>query len=86
MVPLRNPDEGRGEVERRFSKDELLTNTMIYWVTQTINSSIRGYYEGMHAQWEESAQSEQWEQRSDLHPIVRALFSKEPRLPEEGTG
>jgi pimeloyl-ACP methyl ester carboxylesterase len=35
-----------GEVEKRFSKDELLTNVMIYWVTQTIHSSIRLYYEG----------------------------------------
>ncbi len=34
-----------GDVERRFSKDELLTNIMIYWVTETINSSVRMYYE-----------------------------------------
>jgi microsomal epoxide hydrolase len=34
-----------GDVERRFSKDDLLTNIMIYWVTETINSSIRMYYE-----------------------------------------
>jgi pimeloyl-ACP methyl ester carboxylesterase len=36
-----------GDVERRFSKDELLTNIMIYWVTETINSSVRMYYETM---------------------------------------
>lgn len=41
-----------GDVEKRFTKDELLTNITIYWVTQTINSSIRGYYEGMHS-WSE---------------------------------
>ena len=35
-----------GEVERRFTKDELLTNVMIYWVTGTISSSMRLYYEG----------------------------------------
>jgi len=34
-----------GDVERRFTKDELLTNLTIYWVTETINSSIRLYYE-----------------------------------------
>jgi pimeloyl-ACP methyl ester carboxylesterase len=34
-----------GDVERRFTKDELLTTIMIYWVTQTISSSIRLYYE-----------------------------------------
>ncbi len=38
-----------GEVERRFTKDELLTNIMIYWVTGTINSSTRLYYESAHA-------------------------------------
>jgi pimeloyl-ACP methyl ester carboxylesterase len=34
-----------GEVERRFTKDELLTNVMIYWATETIHSSTRLYYE-----------------------------------------
>jgi pimeloyl-ACP methyl ester carboxylesterase len=38
-----------GDVERRFTKDELLTNITIYWVTQTINSSMRMYYEYRHA-------------------------------------
>jgi len=38
-----------GDVERRFTKDELLTNVTIYWATQTINSSIRMYYEYRHS-------------------------------------
>ena len=33
-----------GNIESRFTKDELLTNITIYWATQTINSSIRHYY------------------------------------------
>ncbi len=37
------------DLEKRFTKDELLTNIMIYWVTETINSSIRAYYEMAHA-------------------------------------
>jgi len=37
-----------GEVERRFTKDELLANVMIYWATETINSSFRVYYETQH--------------------------------------
>ncbi len=36
------------DVERRFSKDELLANLMVYWTTQTINSSMRFYYESAH--------------------------------------
>ena len=34
-----------GELESIFTRDELLTNVMIYWVTETINSSTRLYYE-----------------------------------------
>ena len=32
-----------GNVERRFTKDELLTNITIYWLTQTIASSFQPY-------------------------------------------
>jgi hypothetical protein len=35
-----------GEIERRFTKDELLTNVMIDWLTETIGSSARLYFEG----------------------------------------
>ncbi len=34
-----------GDLESRFSKNELLTNLTIYWATETINSSMRLYYE-----------------------------------------
>jgi pimeloyl-ACP methyl ester carboxylesterase len=37
------------EIEKRFGRDELLTNIMIYWLTETIGSSFRWYYEGAHA-------------------------------------
>jgi pimeloyl-ACP methyl ester carboxylesterase len=33
-------------VERRISRDRILTEAMIYWVTQSIGSSFRPYYEG----------------------------------------
>ncbi|HZS10433.1 MAG TPA: epoxide hydrolase [Blastocatellia bacterium] len=36
-----------GDVESRFTKDELLTNLTIYWATETIHSSVRLYYEAM---------------------------------------
>lgn len=39
----------RGNVESRFTKDELLTTVMIYWATETINSTMCGYYEGYHS-------------------------------------
>jgi pimeloyl-ACP methyl ester carboxylesterase len=35
-----------GDLDKAFTKDELITNLMIYWVTGTVNSSMRLYYEG----------------------------------------
>ncbi|MFC1913234.1 epoxide hydrolase family protein [Chloroflexota bacterium] len=37
-----------GDIETRFTKDELLTNITIYWVTETITSSARLYREDAH--------------------------------------
>lgn len=37
-----------GDVEQYFSRDELLTNVMIYWATETANSAARSYYERAH--------------------------------------
>jgi microsomal epoxide hydrolase len=38
-----------GDVESAFSRDHLLTNITAYWVTGTIGSSARLYYESMRA-------------------------------------
>jgi pimeloyl-ACP methyl ester carboxylesterase len=40
-----------GDVERRFTKDELLTNVMIYWVTGAINASFWPYYARRREPW-----------------------------------
>lgn len=40
-----------GDVERRFSKDELLTTVMLYWLTESYGSSARFYYESAHHPW-----------------------------------
>ncbi len=42
---VRRWSDSDGDIERRFSKDEILTNLMVYWTTQTIGSSMRLYYE-----------------------------------------
>jgi microsomal epoxide hydrolase len=34
-----------GDVESRFTRDELLTNVMIYWVTQSIGTSFQTYFD-----------------------------------------
>ena len=38
-----------GNVEQKFTKDELLTNIMLYWATQSGASSARIYYENQRA-------------------------------------
>lgn len=35
--------DNKGNIENSFTKDELLTDIMIYWTTQTINSSFQMY-------------------------------------------
>jgi epoxide hydrolase len=37
-----------GDLERRFSKDDLLTTITLYWVTGTIGTSFRSYYDDRH--------------------------------------
>jgi len=40
-----------GGIEGRVTKDDLLTDIMIYWVTNTINSSFYLYYQLRHHPW-----------------------------------
>ncbi len=40
-----------GDVETTFTRDQLLTNITLYWVTETINSSTRIYYETRKDRW-----------------------------------
>lgn len=52
-----------GDVERRFSKDDLLTTISIYWFTQSFGTSARYYYECVHNPWQPS---------HDRAPVVEA--------------
>jgi pimeloyl-ACP methyl ester carboxylesterase len=44
-----------GHPENAFTRDQLITNVMTYWVTQTITSSVRLYWERQHSRAEPSA-------------------------------
>lgn len=62
-----------GNVESRFSKDDLLTGISIYWFTQSYGTSARYYYECTHNQWQPA---------HDRTPVVEApagvgVFSEE---------
>lgn len=40
-----------GDIESVYTKDQILTNVTLYWVTGTINSSTRIYYETRKDNW-----------------------------------
>jgi pimeloyl-ACP methyl ester carboxylesterase len=60
-----------GDVERRFSKDVLLTNVMLYWVTGAVGSSFWPYYARAHSAWPIS------ERRPVKVPTAYASFPRE---------
>lgn len=64
-----------GDVERLFSRDELLTNVMIYWVSGTITASTRLYYESREQPLRLSPQNRV------TPPVAVALFPKEIAMP-----
>jgi pimeloyl-ACP methyl ester carboxylesterase len=46
-----------GDPENAFTRDRLITNTMLYWLTQTAASSARLYWESRHGgMWQETPQ------------------------------
>ena len=71
-----------GEIERRFSKDELLTNVTLYWVTQTIGSSFMPYYDMTNAgiaRWMVE-KAKDWAHPAKV-PAALALFPKDLTRP-----
>lgn len=46
---FRSWSDCKGILENSFSKDELLTNVMIYWLTNTVGSSAHMYFENTHS-------------------------------------
>ena len=39
------------QLERRFSKDQLLTTASLYWLTETFHTSVRFYAESFREPW-----------------------------------
>jgi epoxide hydrolase len=69
-----------GDLDNSFSKDELLTNVMIYWVTETGPSSVRIYYESRHDSPRPSTMTP-FEPTGPPAPLGFALFPKEINVP-----
>lgn len=51
VIRRRNWSDSHGDVESRFSKDFLLTSTMLYWLTGSFNTSARLYAEAGKDTW-----------------------------------
>ena len=68
--------KGKEEFKTRFSADEVLTNVMIYWVTETINSAARAYYANAHLIGEAI-------EKSTSVPAAVAHCPYDPPLPRE---
>ena len=68
------------DIESRFTKDELLTTITLYWVTQTIHSSTRLYYETLRQPW-----TLQQNERI-VAPSAMAAFPKEISRPPREWG
>jgi pimeloyl-ACP methyl ester carboxylesterase len=62
-----------GNVEKKFTKDELLTNVMLYWVTSSAASAARIYFENTRDAGPQNARVEV--------PTACALFPKEISVP-----
>src|SRR2546427_185176 len=63
-----------GDVERRFTKDELLTNITVYWLTETIGSSFRLYHDAAQIPMDQHAR------RVEL-PCGHAVFRRDVAIP-----
>lgn len=49
LEKFRSWSDCNGDLEQKFSKDELITHIMMYWVTNTIGSAAHMYYENTHS-------------------------------------
>lgn len=67
-----------GDLNQALSKDDLITNIMIYWVSQSINSSVRVYAENARAAYMGGLKSSQ---RAEV-PAGISLFPKEAQFPK----
>ena len=73
--------DNKGNIENSFTKDELITNIMIYWVSQSINSSIRMYKESFMAAFDKDGKPLPIKRIET--PTGIALFPAEAQFPKE---
>ena len=72
----------QGDVEKRFTKDELLTHIMIYWVTATDGSAARMYLQNVRAMYAQPGGPKS-AQKSEVPAAVAVFPSDTAPLPRE---
>lgn len=72
---FRNWSDCDGDIERCFTKGQLLTTIVIYWATETMNSAMRYYFDSYQEPWTITA-------RDRVHvPSGIAIFPKDLSRP-----
>jgi epoxide hydrolase len=66
----RMADWVHGPLEEALTRDQILTNVMIYWVTGTGGSAARLYYENMHG-------GADWDRQPSSTPVGVAAFAED---------
>ena len=66
-----------GPMEQALDRDRILTNVMLYWITETGGSSARMYYENMHA-------TPTWGRPTPPTPIGVANFAEDVAIRRYG--
>jgi epoxide hydrolase len=69
-----------GKLDNSFTNDELLTNVMIYWITESVPSSLRIYYESSHKLPRPKSMTP-FESKGKPAPLGFASFPKEISVP-----
>jgi hypothetical protein len=69
-----------GNLDNSFTRDELITNVMVYWVTESMPSSTRIYYESSHSLPRPQSMTP-LPAKGKSAPMGFALFPKEINVP-----
>jgi pimeloyl-ACP methyl ester carboxylesterase len=67
----------QGPIEEALTRDQILTNTMFYWITGTAGSAARFYYEMMHA-------ATDWSRQLSKTPVGVAAFAEDVAIRRYG--
>jgi len=70
-------DWTHGPMEAAVSRDQILTNVMLYWITGTAGSAARMYYENMHA-------APNWGRPPSATPLGVAAFAEDVSIRRYG--